>query len=284
VSPNRFQLEGSSLDDLNARILAQHGPHAKIVAVRTITTGGIQGFFAQRRYEADVDVPDGSAADAHDFDLPARTGIAQLLDGADSAERAHYLDSIPRLSTNSVDFDAIMADLTYNTAPIVPALAGPALFRHAPLSTPGDLVAVVGLGSDAVDIAADMAASGAQLLRTAGMALAAGVKAIGDRRAALDARATGVREEHSVVVALGIPRAGVDAEAASALALLDPDQVWVAVDAGRKPEDTERWVRAVQQLVHVDAVAVFGSDATASPKTVHSLGLQVGWVESGSVG
>jgi hypothetical protein len=282
--PNRFQLEGSSLDELNARIMAEHGPHAKIVVVRAVTSGGIQGFFAQRRYEVEVDVPDGTARDAHSFDLPSRAGIAQLLDGADTAERAHYLDSIPTLSTNSVDFDAIMADLTYNTAPIVPALEGPALLRYAPLSSPGDLVAVVGLGNDALGIANDMAAVGSHLLRTAGVANHPDVEPVADRRGALAVRAGGVREEHSVFVALGIPRSGADADSEETLRYLEPDQVWVAVDAGRKADDTERWVRAVQHLVHVDAVAVFGSEWTASPKTVHGLGLQVGWVESGSVG
>ena len=40
----------------------------------------------------------------------------------------------------------------------------------------------------------------------------------------------------------------------------------------------------VQAHVHVDAIAVIGGDTTDTPETVHQLGIQVGWLESGSVG
>jgi hypothetical protein len=286
VSPNRFQLEGQSLGELNARILAEHGPHAKVVAIKAVTSGGIQGFFAQRHYEVEVDVPDGTARDAHNFDLPTRAGIAQLLEGADTEEaRAHLADVIPKLSTNSVDFDAIMADLTYNTAQIVPVLEGPTVFRQAPLSGAGDLVVVIGLGNDPLEVARDMsAAAGTRSLSVVGAVTDDSLFRVTDRRGALAARAAGVREEHSVFVALGIPHSGLDDDSVFALHFLQPDQVWVAVDAGRKPEDTARWVKAVQAAVRIDAIAVVGSDSTTTPKTVHELGLQVGWVESGSIG
>ena len=286
MSPNRFQLEGQSLGELNARILAEHGPHAKVVAIKAVTSGGIQGFFAQRHYEVEVDVPDGTARDAHNFDLPTRAGIAQLLEGADTEEaRAHLADVIPKLSTNSVDFDAIMADLTYNTAQIVPVLEGPTVFRQAPLSGAGDLVVVIGLGNDPLEVARDMsAAAGTRSLSVVGAVTDDSLFRVTDRRSALAARAAGVREEHSVFVALGIPHSGLDDDSVFALHFLQPDQVWVAVDAGRKPEDTARWVKAVQAAVRIDAIAVVGSDSTTTPKTVHELGLQVGWVESGSIG
>ncbi|MCU1525163.1 MAG: hypothetical protein JWO18_2057 [Microbacteriaceae bacterium] len=286
MSPNRFQLEGQSLGELNARILAEHGPHAKVVAIKAVTSGGIQGFFAQRHYEVEVDVPDGTARDAHNFDLPTRAGIAQLLEGADTEEaRAHLADVIPKLSTNSVDFDAIMADLTYNTAQIVPVLEGPTVFRQAPLSGAGDLVVVIGLGNDPLEVARDMsAAAGTRSLSVVGAVTDDSLFRVTDRRGALAARAAGVREEHSVFVALGIPHSGLDDDSVFALHFLQPDQVWVAVDAGRKPEDTARWVKAVQAAARIDAIAVVGSDSTTTPKTVHELGLQVGWVESGSIG
>ena len=286
MSPNRFQLEGQSLGELNARILAEHGPHAKVVAIKAVTSGGIQGFFAQRHYEVEVDVPDGTARDAHNFDLPTRAGIAQLLEGADTEEaRAHLAEAIPKLSTNSVDFDAIMADLTYNTAQIVPVLEGPTVFRQAPLSGAGDLVVVIGLGNDPLEVARDMsAAAGTRSLSVVGAVTDDSLFRVTDRRSALAARAAGVREEHSVFVALGIPHSGLDDDSVFALHFLQPDQVWVAVDAGRKPEDTARWVKAVQAAVRIDAIAVVGSDSTTTPKTVHELGLQVGWVESGSIG
>jgi hypothetical protein len=284
--PSRYRLEGASLDELNARVLAEHGPLAKVIAVKAVTSGGISGFFASRRYEIKVDVPDGTARDAHTFDLPSRAGIARLLDDADTAEViSHYGDLIPRLSTHSVDFDSIMADLTYNTAAIVPVINGPTVFRETPLEAAGDLVVVVGLGDDPLKVARDMShVSGLRALSIAGAVSADGYFRVKDRISAMAARAAGVREKHSVFIALGIPLAGLDADAIAALEYLEADQVWVVVDVGRKAEDTARWVRAVQSQVHVDAIAVTGSETTETPETVHQLGIQVGWLESGSVG
>ena len=284
--PSRYQLEGASLDELNARVLVEHGPLAKVIAVKAVTSGGISGFFASRRYKIEVDVPDGTARDAHTFDLPTRAGIARLLDDADTAEAiSHYGDLIPRLSTHSIDFDSIMADLTYNTAAIAPLIDGPTIFRQTPLEAAGDLVVVVGLGDDPLPVARDMShVSGLRALSIAGAVTADGYFRVKDRISALAARAAGVREKHSAFIALGIPRAGLDDDAITALEYLKADQVWVAVDVGRKAEDTARWVRAVQSHVQVDAIAVIGSNTTDTPETVHQLGIQVGWLESGSVG
>ncbi len=284
--PSRYQLEGASLDELNARVLAEHGPLAKVIAVKAVTSGGISGFFASRRYEIEVDVPDGTARDAHTFDLPTRAGIARLLDDADTAEAiSHYGDLIPRLSTHSIDFDSIMADLTHNTAAIAPLIDGPTIFRQTPLEAAGDLVVVVGLGDDPLPVARDMShVSGLRALSIAGTVTADGYFRVKDRISALAARAAGVREKHSAFIALGIPRLGLDDDAIAALEYLKADQVWVVVDVGRKAEDTARWVRVVQAHVHVDAIAVIGSDTTDTPETVHQLGIQVGWLESGSVG
>ena len=298
--PNRYRLEGSSLDELNARVLAEHGPTATVVAVNTKTTGGVAGFFAQRSYEVEVEVPDRGASDAHVFSAGARSGLAALLDEADVLEAEvpvfsappparspeplqaaplHY-EQVPRLSTTSANFDSIMADLSVNTAQILPTVEGPAVFPRAPLSGAGDMIAVIGLGTDPLDVARDMSAAlGRRALHVAGTVLDDGLYRLTDRRMVVAARAAGVREEHPVFVALGLPRIGFDDDAAFALHLIQADQVWVVVDVGRKPADTERWVRAVQAIVQVDAVAVVGSAATTTPNTVHDLGLQVGWSE-----
>jgi hypothetical protein len=66
---------------------------------------------------------------------------------------------------------------------------------------------------------------------------------------------------------------------ASAVQAIGADQVWVAVDAGRKPDDTARWVQALAETLQIDAVAVVGSGATSSPETVQTLRLPVGWVD-----
>lgn len=294
--PSRFQLEGSSLDELNTRILAEHGPLAKVVAVKAVSIGGISGFFAQRRYEVQVDVPDGTARDAHSFDLPARAGIAKLLDDADTAEAiSHFADLVPEVSTRSVDFDAIMADLTHTTAKapaVLAAIERAQVLRQAPLAGPGDLVLLLGLDDDALAVGRQMAfdsdsgagATGTGALSIAGTISADGYYRIVDRMSMMAARAAGVREGHSVFVALGIPRSGLDDDSAAALRYLTADQVWAVVDVGRKSADTARWVEAVQTIVHVDAIAIVGAETTDSPETADELGLQVGWFESGSVG
>jgi hypothetical protein len=285
VSPSRFQLEGASLDELNARVVNEYGPHAKIVAAEVVTTGGIQGFFAQRHFEVTVEVPDGSAQDAHAFDLPARAGIAALLDGADEAEASFTAGGGPRLSTASLDFATIMADLTFNTAttpdPITPR--GPGPLREA-----GDLVVIVGLGDDPLRVARAMAAPGGSLRIAGELAFDGvprdGIARVEDRRTTLAARAEGVERGHSTFVAFGLTRDGRHSGGLGTLAKLHADQIWVAVDAGRKQEDSARWVRTIQTAVHVDGIAVIGSDATATPETVHELAIPVGWVESVSLG
>jgi len=95
-----------------------------------------------------------------------------------------------------------------------------------------------------------------------------------NRRDALAARAQGVERSESVFVACGW-----GADAADVLVAVQPDQVWVAVDAGRKPADTARWVGAVAAAVRIDAVATVGSATTSTPETVEELGLPIGWID-----
>jgi hypothetical protein len=275
VSPSRFQLEGPSLEELTARAQAEYGPKAKIIAAEAVTTGGISGFFAQRHYEVTVEVPDDTAQDAHEFDLPARAGIAALLDDADSADLGLVAEPVkPSLSTESVDFAAIMADLTANTTRPVAApvtSAGPTV-----LSGAGDLVVVIGLAHDSLRVARTMAATEPSL-RIAGDIYEPSLSRVDDRRSLLGARASGVEGGHSVMVAFGLGSAGLDFGKTEALRQLHADQVWVVVDASRKQADTERWVGGVKDAVTVDGVVAFGRDLTATPESVSELGLPVRW-------
>jgi len=108
------------------------------------------------------------------------------------------------------------------------------------------------------------------------MASAFGLRSVdvSDRRSAILARATGVHEGSSVVTALAW-----DDDAPEALRSIGADQLWVAVDVGRKHDDTARWVEAVRAVQPVAAVAVVGAQDTATPGTVHLLGVPVGWRE-----
>src|SRR5215213_8886940 len=54
----RLLLEGSSIDELLARVRAEHGADAEIVHAQERLVGGVGGFFARRRYEVAVQVND----------------------------------------------------------------------------------------------------------------------------------------------------------------------------------------------------------------------------------
>ncbi|WP_423922031.1 hypothetical protein ACPEEZ_01935 [Frigoribacterium sp. 2-23] len=143
----------------------------------------------------------------------------------------------------------------------LPSLPGELPVPPAVLTGAGDLVVVVGRPGDAFRVAAAMSSSHG--LRSVD---------VDDRRSGILARATGVHEGAAVITALAW-----DDRAAAVLQAVGADQVWVAVDAGRKHDDTARWVDAVRAVVPVAAAAVVGEDDTATPGTVHLLGIPVGW-------
>ena len=295
MSPSRYQVEADSIEELNARILDEYGPDAAVVATTVTTSGGLQGFFATRKFHATVELADGSSNDAHVFDLPARAGIAALLDQADFSDDVTHIGELTpadhtrrgaesewKVSTSTVDFAAILADLTLNTAQSSPAIAPPAAPSPLPLRGAGDLVVFIGLGDDSLAVAQSVAAGvGASVLRVGGTVDRPHLARIDDRRGAIAARAEGVRLGNGVVMAFGLPRRGPTAESVAQLESLNADQFWVAVDAGRKPEDTVRWVRAVANVVPLTAVMSWAPDETSTPHSVSQLGLPVGWVETG---
>lgn len=316
MEPRRFQLEGPSLDALKAKVLAEHGPRARIIAAEKVTVGGIGGFLARHHYEVTVEMPPrGRRAAPVEADLPSRAGIGALLALAEEAESGLRTGqpALPDVSTGSNAFAELMEDLSQNTGaparspePVhtpVP-FAFPQLVPDAhdggafpdraaarpgrqevpvPLTGAGDLVIVVGLGQDALLVCESMAAAAgysAQALRAAGGVDGGGIGRAGDRRAVATARAAGVLAGHPVYLAYGIGRGvGELARHTTLVAALAPDQLWVAVDAGRKPEDTAAWVGAVRNASVVHAVAVENLEGTATPQTVNGLGVPVGWLD-----
>ncbi|MBG6213574.1 MAG: hypothetical protein LH475_07555 [Cryobacterium sp.] len=153
-------------------------------------------------------------------------------------------------------------------------------FAPTPLTRPGDLVLVVGLVDDALTIARLMLRlAGSGDLRISGALLHGSPERVDDRREALAARARGVELGHSTFIAFGLEPASDVVARAVTFAALDADQVWVVVDAGRKPEDTKRWVNMVAGAVSVDAVAAIGAQLTTSPATVTELDLPVEWMD-----
>lgn len=334
METKRLRLEGASLVDLQARVLAEHGDGARIVAAEQVTIGGIRGFFAKRHVEVTVEVPVEVPVEvfvaapgprrrgAHLRDeRTVRLGIAALLDEADEAEArlqgggaplvmtALPATAIPAaaaretvlppvtlppvtppepvppahaVSTATPDFARLMDELTFATSPArgaAPALpvapdaeALPAVTPGAPglLTGPGDLVLLVGPQSDVLEAA--------RLLST-GLDAPIGDSSdrITDRRTALAARARGVERGRSVLVTCAVPE-NVAGAPAPPLALLQADQVWAVVHAGRKPADTVRWVHDTGLIVPIDALAVLGVESTDTPGTVAELGLPIGWL------
>lgn len=290
MSPRLLQLEAPSLHALKERVLAEHGPNARVIAAEKVTVGGIRGFFARHHYEATVevdDVVDGErAAGGHVmFDLPSRVGLAALLETADGEEAAfHGATAVPTLSTQAPDFAALMDNLVFNTAP------GPGAHTKSPTAAPvvpavagaaGDLVVIVGMADAALAAARSMASMvGSSDVRLAGSLTAPGSDSVVDRRTATAARAKGVRGEQAVYVAFGITAGvGISRAAVTSLTRIDADQLWLAVDAGRKLDDTARWVTAIAAATPVHALAVTGVGATATPATVNELGISIGWVD-----
>ena len=206
---------------------------------------------------------------------------------------------LPAVSTSSLAFQAVLDDLV--RAVDAPDLAPPAspipepkgtLWREndsnsshdvhfddvVPAGPPparlrgrGDLTLVVGLGADAEAAARVLAASA-----DAG----AEVQHLADRRDALAARADGVRRDIPVVAAFPLAGPAAVPALAADLAGIAPDQVWVAVDVSRTFGDTSTWVRAVDAVLAVDAVAATGASFTSTPDDVHRLGLPVLWLDA----
>jgi hypothetical protein len=97
-----------------------------------------------------------------------------------------------------------------------------------------------------------------------------------DRRSAIAARASATDEGRFVIVAFGLlPGRDYTEE----LQMLDATQVWAAVDASRKTDDTRVWVALLDEAADVDALAVVGTTATQTPNSVNDLGVPIGWVE-----
>jgi hypothetical protein len=290
VPPIRSQRSGATLDEVRSAVLAEFGPGARIVSAERVTTGGVAGLFRKAHVEAVVEVPDPldppTARVAIASSPAKRIGIAALLADAEAAE-ARIADTDGTASTRADAFASVLDGFAADglapprraaTAPVptepslqagagagagAPAVApSPALpTRTAPpavCSADGDLVLLVGRATD-VDAAAGVFANRHGLRATSAS----------DRRSGILARADAVRDG----VALLAVAAWTDAATTTALA---PDQVWVVVDVGRKHEDAVAMVAAVAEApVPLAGVVAIGAEETATPDTVHLLGLPV---------
>ncbi|MGG7307015.1 hypothetical protein ACQXVK_07430 [Curtobacterium sp. AB451] len=139
------------------------------------------------------------------------------------------------------------------------AVAARAIVRPVPSvrSADGDLVLLVGRPND-VDAAAGLFAARYALRPTDAA----------DRRSGILARAEGVRDGSALLAVA----AWDDVRTTDGLA---PDQVWVVVDVGRKPEDAARMLATVAERAPVAGVVAIGAGETATPESVDLLGVPV---------
>lgn len=312
---HRLRLEVPTANDLPAAVAAQFGPEAEIVAAERVTVGGFRGFLAKQHFEVTLVVPDSPRAGGHVFDSTARAGIEALLADADDSEAQFHRSAAPHagarrgvppvgaaaaspfgaatsdaivpappppaVSTGSAAFDDLMASLAFTVrAPIAPRKQAPAW-----MARPGDLVVIVGLDEDSVRVARQVAAELAACVAFSDGLGPEGVVRVEDRRTAMETRSAGVLTGTGTVVAARWSPHGRDEERfARTMRGMAADQVWVAVDARRKSEDTALWVGRLQAIVPVAGIAVLGREGTATPESVEDLGLPTGWVEDPSVG
>lgn len=272
---NRLQLRGDTIEELRKLVLDDHGPDARIVAAEQVTQGGIRGFLAKRYFEVTVELPDETAT-PHNLAASAHIGIAALLADADDAEDLFAVKQSEGRSAGSNEFDRIINELTATLGEETPE---PTFVDVPPqlLSAPGDLVLVISNSQDALRVAHAMSRHlGAAEVRGGGCIRTRGDDELTDRRTALLARADGVGKGRVIICAFGT-EPGVDYR--ETLIASNPDQVWVVVDASRKPEDTKHFVDGIADIVPVHAVAAVNVAYTASPDSVNRLGIPIGWID-----
>lgn len=265
---------------------------------------------------AEADRPAGPPAGPAPTHALKGAAIAALLEEADATEMSLHRPGNSGLSTESPDFAELLQQLGDGLrgpagTPAVEAQAAAAAAGAAPapaaapsspvasatpaapsvrlresvpvpLNGTGDLVVLIGLDDDALDTALAMStAVGGADVRTAGKLSAYGHLHVDGRQDATAARAHAVLTDQTVLVAFGLGKARDALARLQSVAALSADQLWVVVDAGRKQEDSARWVGVLAAQLDIAAVAVVGAADTATPETVNTLGLPVGWIDSG---
>lgn len=295
--PKRFRREAASLTAAIAQIEAEFGPDARIVSVEAVTTRGLRGFFARRFFDIEFEVPEPPEVvppavvnrDVQSGLVNAGTalaGIDALLDAADGGDAlraamlaapssAKHPHDFAGPGTLRPEFDAVLAELTETTGGGRERSAVP-----VPRSDIGSLVMVLGCGEDAWEQARTIAAHSGAIMAQCGTHDRQAIPRADDRRHAYAVRAEAVTAGTSAVVAAGLPLSiPVSSERLQALASVAADQIWLVVDAGRKPPDLARWAAAIVAALPVDALAVTGLASTSTPHTVDELLVPIGWLD-----
>lgn len=282
----RFRLDPAPLDRIAETVRERYGVAATVRSAEEVRVGGLGGFFARRFIDVVVDVPD--PARPEEWTAHRRGPFDDLVERADRADRRDLpvdASAVPPLSTESDAFTGVLEDLQRYASPHAPVTtttrrrARPVVL----LKAPGDLVVIAGIGEDAMTVARSLSGErgGAEIVAGGAQPAAPGEPRVTDHKTAFSARARGVENSRATIVAYSIePGDARLAAHAAALAGIRPDQLWLAVDASRKPEDTAAWVGAVCTVVSVQALAVLRTAWTTTPETVRALGLPEGWSDA----
>lgn len=235
-------------------------------------------------------------------------GLQRLLERADAAEQqltpnSRALSRTPRVEPESRDFEKLLDGQVFALEPPTGARVMDNVSSHgrsvgkkpaahqahverehhiipSVLAAPGDLVVVIGLWGDA-GMAAQELDDGVAMRRNAGELAqkfdthALSRKPLMDRRGILKARAGAVADGVCLLVCVAINPQVPLLPQLDLLDVLDADQLWVAVDAGRKVEDTAAWVKHVAARNSLYAVVSLHADETLSPESVWELGFPV---------
>ncbi|WP_299036239.1 hypothetical protein [uncultured Pseudokineococcus sp.] len=86
-------LEGDGMEELLARVAAEHGEGARVVRAERVRVGGVGGFFARQRYEVVVEVDD---EDGDDPAVDAAQAAASRTAGSRAADGPHSGVKVPR--------------------------------------------------------------------------------------------------------------------------------------------------------------------------------------------
>ncbi|PQZ96026.1 hypothetical protein CQ018_01700 [Arthrobacter sp. MYb227] len=225
---------------------------------------------APRRSAGNSEAEFSRLLDDQSFALSPATGVRAL--GAGSQDSVAGRSREPLIGGAGIKAEReVTSSLALDLGQLLPS----------PLSGPGDLVVVVGLWGDGV-AAGDQLGEDVSMRRHAGelaAKFAAGSstqrRPIHDRRGILRARAGAVSQGVPLVVSVALnplEQLGVQLEI---LQVLGADQLWVAVDAGRKSEDTAAWVKFIAQRHSLYALVSLHANETLSPESVLDLGYPV---------
>lgn len=236
--------------------------------------------------------------------LLQRSAIASLLAAADATESRSYAPSGAGGGTVSTESDVFAKVLEQFTAlsfpepaetpipspvPAIPAVAqrpaelssrtvtAPRVPAPAVLAGAGDLIVLLGLGSDALDAALEMSLSrGGADVRTAGELTAFGHLHVDGRVAATAARAQAVENRQTVILAVGLGRRlAALPRMIPAIEALRADQVWAVVDVGRKSADSRTWLDAIAGALELSGLISVGAAGTSTPESIDDLGWPV---------